>query len=278
MTTPAFLTAEWRSLVMYNVPVDKALLAPLVPTGTELDLWCGEAFVSLVGFRFLKTRLKGVPIPFHQNFDEVNLRFYVRRRVGHEWRRGVVFIKEVVALPAVSWVARSIYHENYVTRRMRHYLQYPAETSNSLGRFEYAWQDHGAWLTLAADVSGPLTNLSPETDADFILEHYWGYTSQPDGSTYEYAVEHPRWRIWPDVRVTFTGDATRLYGAEFAAALKQSPHSVIASEGSAVVVRKGMPLRRDPTSRDSRDELPYRSVDDVPPLRKRPQGCEVIND
>ncbi len=242
MPAPAFLTAEWRSLLMYNVPVDRRLLDPLVPIGTELDLWNGEALVSLVGFRFLNTRLRGFCIPFHRHFDEINLRFYVRRQVDGVWRRGVVFIKEIVGLPAVSCVARWAYHEKYVTRWMRHQLQHPPETPTGQGRFEYAWRDRGAWLSLAADLSGPLTDLSPHTDAEFILEHYWGYTSQPDGSTFEYAVEHPRWRIWPNVSGTFTGDPTALYGVDFAAALKQAPQSVIASEGSAIVVRKGTRL------------------------------------
>ncbi len=243
MTMPSFLTAEWRSLVMWNAVVDKSLLVPHVPAGTELDLWNGEALVSLVGFRFLRTRLKGIPIPFHQNFDEVNLRFYVHRRDDHgQWRRGVVFIKEVVPLPAVSLVARWVYHENYVTRRMRHSIAPPTESA--AGQFIYEWRDRGEWLRLAAEVSGLLAELTPGSDADFILEHYWGYTRQPDGSTFEYAVEHPRWRIWPQVTGTFAGDATALYGPEFASALKQPPHSIVAAEGSAVVVRQGTRLPR----------------------------------
>lgn len=239
MPAPTFLTAEWRSLLMYNVPVDKALLTPLVPLGTELDFWRGEALLSLVGFRFVNTRLRSIAIPFHRNFDEVNLRFYVRRRVDGAWRRGVVFIKEIVPLPAVSLVARRIYNENYVTRKMRHRIQDPGNEASGRGRFEYAWQDQGAWLQLAADIQGPLTELVPDTDAEFILEHYWGYTAQPCGATFEYAVEHPCWQIWPHVTGTFTGDPTALYGADFAAALKQPPQSIIATDGSAVVVRKG---------------------------------------
>lgn len=243
MTAPSFLTAEWRSLVMWNVAVDHALLRPYVPDGTELDLWNGEALISLVGFRFLSTRLKGWPIPFHQDFNEINLRLYVRRRVDGEWRRGVVFIKEVVPLPAVSLVARYVYCENYVTRRMRHTIEHPDESK--AGRFIYEWHDGGDWLRLAAEVSGPLTDLSSGSDADFILEHYWGYTRQRDGSTCEYAVEHPRWRIWPRVTGVFTGDATGLYGRDFADALKQPPQSIIAAEGSAIVVRRGTRLPRE---------------------------------
>jgi uncharacterized protein len=243
LTTPSFLTAEWRSLVMWNVTVDPALLRPMVPAKTELDLWNGEALISLVGFRFLNTRLRGWPIPFHQNFNEVNLRFYVRRKEAGEWRRGVVFIKEIVHLPAVTFVARWVYGENYVTRRMRHSIIAPTETA--AGRFVYEWHDRGTWMQLAAEVSGPLTELSPGSDADFILEHYWGYARQSDGSTCEYAVEHPRWHVWPTVSGSLHGDTESLYGAEFAAALKQPPHSVVAADGSPIVVRRGTRLPRD---------------------------------
>src|SRR6266851_3867580 len=76
-----FLTAEWRMLAMLNYEIDPGLLLPFVPSGTELDRWSGKVFASLVGFRFLKTKLLGyLPIPMHSNFEEVNLRFYVRRR------------------------------------------------------------------------------------------------------------------------------------------------------------------------------------------------------
>ncbi len=245
MTSPAFLTAEWRSLLLYNVVVDPAWLQPLVPTGTELDLWHGTAFISLVGFRFLHTRLKGWRIPFHQHFDEVNLRFYVRRKVGNEWRRGVVFIKEVVPLPAVSFVARWVYHENYVTRPMRHTI----ESASQPGRVEYAWRDRGQWLQLSAEVNGPVTDFAPGTDADFILEHYWGYTRQRNGATCEYAVEHPRWRIWANATGRFTGDAAEFYGHDFATALQQPPHSVIVAEGSSVVVRQGTRLPPAPEAK-----------------------------
>src|SRR4029453_899800 len=98
MTQPAgserrFLTAEWRHLVMLNFPVEREVLQPFVPKGTMLDTYKGVAYLSMVGFRFLKTRPCGVPIPGHGDFEEVNLRFYVRRLAGDEWRRGVVFVK-----------------------------------------------------------------------------------------------------------------------------------------------------------------------------------------
>jgi uncharacterized protein len=101
-----FLTAEWRRLVMANFEIDGDALAPFVPSGVELDVWRGRNYVSLVGFLFLKTRVLGAAVPWHENFEEVNLRFYVRRKVGAEWRRGVVFVKEIVPRRLIAWTAR----------------------------------------------------------------------------------------------------------------------------------------------------------------------------
>src|SRR5258708_33955012 len=90
---PVFLSAEWRDLVMLNYAVDPALLHQYVPSGTALDSFEGKIYVSLVGFRFCRTKMFGaISVPFHANFLEVNLRFYVRRREGSGDRRGVVFI------------------------------------------------------------------------------------------------------------------------------------------------------------------------------------------
>src|SRR4051794_25256625 len=100
-----FLTAEWRLLVMLPFPLHPAALTPLVPAGTELDFRDGRTFLSLVGFRFLKTRVRGVPVPGHVDFDEVNLRFYVRCKTADGWRRGVTFVKEIVPRRAIALVA-----------------------------------------------------------------------------------------------------------------------------------------------------------------------------
>src|SRR5438045_6548239 len=98
---------------MLNYVVDPRLIMPLVPAETEIDLENGEAFLTVVGFLFLDTRLLGVPIPLHRDFEEVNLRFYVRRKSADKWRRGVVFIREVVPRCAIVLVARTFYRENY---------------------------------------------------------------------------------------------------------------------------------------------------------------------
>jgi uncharacterized protein YqjF (DUF2071 family) len=76
-----FLTAEWNNLLLLNYAVDPCLLERFVPAGTELDVFEGRNYLSLVGFEFNRSRIFGFAVPFHQAFEEVNLRFYVRRGV-----------------------------------------------------------------------------------------------------------------------------------------------------------------------------------------------------
>ncbi len=72
-----FLTAEWRDLLILNYEVAPEVLAPFIPRHTMLDLFEGRALVSLVGFNFLDTRVRGLAIPGHRNFEELNFRFYI---------------------------------------------------------------------------------------------------------------------------------------------------------------------------------------------------------
>jgi uncharacterized protein YqjF (DUF2071 family) len=227
-----FLNAEWRSLVMLNYTIDRALLAPWLPPGVELDLWQDEAVVSMIGFLFCDCRVLGVPVPGHRNFEEVNLRFYVRRHVGAEVRRGVVFVKEIVPKPAIALVARMLYNERYVAMPMRH--------SIDCARLEYAWRHRGAWQWLAAHTRGSAAPMMPGGEEEFIFEHYWGYSRQRDGGTVEYAVEHPSWRVWQTNEAELECDVAALYGAAFVPALGVEPHSAFVAEGSAVQVRRGV--------------------------------------
>jgi len=240
MTKPAptFLTAAWRDLLMLNYEVDPRVLAPLLPAGTELDVWQGRHLVSLVGFRFLDTRVLGVPIPFHRDFEEVNLRFYVRRRGPEGWRRGVVFVKEIVPRWAIAWVARTLYNENYVALPMGHRVVPPE--AGVAGRAEYSWRLAGAGYTLAARLEGAPAVPAAGSEEEFITEHYWGYAAQRDGSSLEYQVEHPQWAVWAASEPTFAGDAGALYGAAFAPFLQGLPVSAFAAVGSPIVVRKGV--------------------------------------
>ena len=235
-----FLTAEWRNLVMLNYEIDSTILAERVPAGCELDLWGGHTFVSVVGFQFIHTRVLGVPIPFHRDFEEVNLRFYVRRKTEGEWRRGVVFIKELVPRWAIATIARRVYGENYVCLPMRHSIQSTQQPESKV--VTYQWKQLDAWEGISASLSGSPALPPDEAEETFITEHYWGYSQQADRSTVEYQVEHPRWHVWRAESASFECEVSSLYGPEFQEALSCSPSSAFVADGSPVVVRSGRRL------------------------------------
>lgn len=228
----SFLTAVWRDLVFANYEADPALVQRYVPRGTELDLLDGRALVSMVGFRFLDTRLLGIPVPFHRDFDEVNLRAYVRRKVNGTWMRGVVFVRELVPRPAIAWTARLAYNEPYQAVRMRHQI----EISEGGGALRYEWYQAGAWQRLSASVAGPSVPIDPDGPTGFITEHYRGYTPQRSGRTVEYVVSHDRWRVWEDAAIEFRCDVPRVYGPEWSEALQGSPWSAFVCDGAPVSI------------------------------------------
>lgn len=239
-----FLTAEWRTLTMLNYEVGPDLLRPYLPAGTELDTHNGVLYVSVVGFLFLHTRVLGMPIPFHRNFEEVNLRFYVRRRTPDEWRRGVVFIKEIVPRRAIAAVARWVYNENYVALPMRHTIQLPSSQSNE-GTAEIGWRTRSRWDTLHVEFEGEPVLPEPGSEEEFITEHYWGYTRQRDGGTKEYRVEHPQWRIWRATRAELACDVGEVYGEQFVEPLSVAPVSALVAVGSDVRVGNGASIGLD---------------------------------
>lgn len=233
----AFLTARWDSLVFLNYRCPPTLLEPLVPRGTALDAWQGHTLVSLVGFLFTDTRLMGVPIPGHRTFEEVNLRFYVSRTTPDgERRRAVVFIRELVPRAAIAAVARWTYNEPYLAVPMSHEI---ALDPRAGGSASYAWRHEDAAYRLGAVVAGSAAAIDPGSEAEFVTEHYWGYTRQRDQGTLEYQVEHPSWAVWPNAAATFTGPAAALYGDDFGRTLAAPPHSAFVAVGSDVVVRVG---------------------------------------
>lgn len=228
-----FLSAEWRDLLMLNYEADSALLRPHVPRGTKLDSFAGTTYVSLVGFRFLRTRLFGLlPVPFHTDFDEVNLRFYVRRESGAEIRRGVVFLREIVPRRAIAAVARLAYGENYLALPMRHRLQRDSANIS----VEYQFRIASSWCTLRAAASGNAAPPQPGNLEQFITEHYWGYSARRDGSSVEYRVSHAPWRAWSCSAAAFDGDASSLYGPAFAEILRRPPASAFLADGAPILV------------------------------------------
>ncbi len=239
-TTRRFLTAEWRNLVMLNYEIDPEVLAPHLPAGCEIDFWDNRTFVSVVGFQFFETKVLGLAIPFHRNFEEVNLRFYVRRKAEDGWRRGVVFVKELVPRWAIAFVARRLYGENYQALPMRHEVGTP--TASNEATVGYEWRRGGVWEGVSAIISGHPISPADDSEESFITEHYWGYAAQRDRTTVEYRVEHPRWQVWRANSALLECDIATLYGREFTAPLASAPSTAFVADGSPTVVRKGRPL------------------------------------
>lgn len=246
-TERPFLTATWRDLVMVTWAVDPVILRSHLAPGTELDLWKGEALASVVAFDFDDTRVRGLRIPCHVRFPEVNLRFYVKRQgPDGEWRRGVTFVQEMVPKRAIATVARRVYGEPYVHRPMRRGAVperqlTPADT-DATRSLAYEWKRDGRWeriITLVTMSPRPMRRGGIE---EFIAEHYWGYTRRPGRPTLEYRLEHPRWEIALASDCLLDADIATLYGHGFAAALREAPRSTFVAVGSHVAVFPGRPI------------------------------------
>ncbi len=221
---------------MLNYEVSARLLQPFLPAGTQLDRWQERIFLSLVGFRFLRTKVFGISFPWHCNFEEINLRFYVRRTEGDEIRRGVVFIREIVPRWAIAKVARTFYNENYHACPMSHRIE---RANGAPVSAEYSWKSTGGWNRMRAQVEGSPALPKPGSQEEFITEHYWGYAAQPNGGCVEYRVAHPQWRVWRSDDGGFEGNVEEIYGPAFAEELGKKPASAFLAEGSPVSVYRG---------------------------------------
>ncbi|MFN8251833.1 MAG: DUF2071 domain-containing protein [Ferruginibacter sp.] len=227
-----FLSAEWRNLIMANYIIEPALLQPYLPAGTELDFYHGNTYVSLVGFMFAHTKIRGIKIPFHANFEEVNLRFYVRRFENGTWKRGVVFIKEIVPKPAISFVANTVYKEKYCRMPMKHFLS----VSNGQMQTGYQWKNRDRWHSLEATAVATARDIVPGSEEEFIAEHYFGYSRYDAATTYEYEVKHPRWQVYLLYNYKVSCDFKNIYGGSFAFLQNIQPNTVFMAKGSAVTV------------------------------------------
>ena len=226
-----FLTAEWRKLILVNYAIDPEILEKYLPYKTELDLWEGKCYVSVVGFMFLNTKVKGCKLPGHINFEEVNLRYYVKHDNGNEIRRGVGFIKEMVPKPFITAVARTIYKEPYQTLPMKHNWSEDNEIN-----IEYSWKINDIWNSVSVQAESSPFSFDENSEADFITEHYWGYTKISNDRTNEFEVRHPAWNIYKIKNFQVNVDFEANYGADFKFLNQQQPSSVMLAEGSEISV------------------------------------------
>jgi uncharacterized protein YqjF (DUF2071 family) len=239
MATPSnFLTAEWRKLAIANYSIDQGVLKPFLPRNTEIDMWQDKCYVSLVGFMFFNTKIKNIKVPFHSNFEEINLRFYVRHKKDGIWRRGVTFIKEIVPKPSLTFIANSIYKEKYETLPMNHNWQISGQSLE----IEYKWKNK-KWNSISVKAENIQKSIITGSEEEFITEHYWGYTKINDLHTSEYGVEHPIWNIYSVTGYNIDVDFESTYGKAFSFLSSLEPVSVMLAEGSEITVKSGRKLQ-----------------------------------
>ena len=232
-TTKPFLSAEWRNLIMINYEVNEEILLPYLPAKTELDSFNNKFYVSLVAFHFLDTKVKGISLPFHRNFEEINLRFYVKYKEGNEFKRGVVFISEIVPKRMIALVARLFYGEKYQYLPVQSLVK---ETDTRILHFEWGTNlEH----SISVITENKLAGLEEGSKEQFIFEHYWGYTTLKSGATGEYQVQHPSWNVYPVIDFKVNVDFETLYGKRFQFLNTTQPDSAFVAEGSPVVVFDG---------------------------------------
>ncbi|WP_337967435.1 DUF2071 domain-containing protein [uncultured Flavobacterium sp.] len=228
-----FLKAEWKNLALFNYEVDAKILEKYIPIGTEIDLWNNKCYVSLVGFMFKNTKVLGLKVPFHVDFEEVNLRFYVKRFENGEWKRGVVFIKEIVPKTAITFIANTLYQEHYETRKMTHKI---IENENT-DTFIYQWKTKENWNTIQLETQKNPIEIAIGSEAEFITEHYFGYTKIDEETTFEYEVQHPRWEQFEVLNYNVDIDFRKTYGRDFEFLQTKNPISVFLAKGSKISVR-----------------------------------------
>lgn len=227
-----FLHAAWNNLIMANYYVPPDLLLPYVPNKTQLDSFEGKTYVSLVGFMFLNTKIMGIGIPYHINFEEVNLRFYVKHNNNGNWMRGVSFIKEIVPKPAIALIANNLYGEKYETMKMKHF-HHESDAGLETG---YEWRDKKKWHVLTTTTQKKSLPLRIGSEEEFIAENCWGFTKASESKTYAYEVQHPRWEIFRVTDYKIDCDFTNMYGEEFSFLNHAKPASVFMAKGSEVKI------------------------------------------
>jgi uncharacterized protein YqjF (DUF2071 family) len=221
----SFLKAHWKNLIMVNYDIDPKILEPYIPKHTSLDLFEGRCLISLVGFMFKDTKVLGLKFPNHINFEEVNLRFYVK----HNDKRAVVFIKEIVPKSLITFIANTFYNEHYETHQMEHVND---SKNNS---YSYHWNHNGSKQQFSVKTKNNSISLQPNSEAEFIAEHYYGYTKHKN-RTFEYEVKHPSWLQKEVIDYNINVDFQLVYGSKFKILNTTKPSSVFLAEGSLISV------------------------------------------
>ena len=230
MTT--FLKANWEHIIMANYEINPEILVPFLPKGVTLDLFEGKAYVSLVGFMFKKTKLFNMPIPWLGTFEEINLRFYVKRNEGASIKRGVVFINETIPYKLVAWMANKLYKEHYTVVPTKH--NFNKTEQNQQLKFE--WLLNKKWNSILVETETQSKAMEPNSFEEFIYEHYYGYTKVNESATEEYRLQHPSWAVYKVNDYKIDCHFSEMYGDPFSVLNHTQPRAVFVAKGSSVKV------------------------------------------
>jgi len=229
----SFLVADWQKLIFVNYEVDPSILLPYLPKGLELDGYKGKYYISFVTMRFNNTRVLGIPFPFHTRFEEVNLRFYVKRKLlDNSWRKGVIFISEIVPKPMITWIAKALYNESYQTLKLDH--RWDIQRNTQTINYNIFKQGHKNSISIKTNHNNEM--IAHNSLKKFIIERYFGYTSNRKNRVIEYEVIHTPWKTSDihnqDININFE----QLYGKTFSFLNTQPPESIYFTEGSKTTV------------------------------------------
>jgi uncharacterized protein len=242
-----FLTANWRNLVLVNFVVPADLLEPRLPPGCVLDRVPHSPdthLLSVVAMHFDNTRVWGVPVPFAQRFDEVNLRFYARQGDRH----GSVFLRQYVPSRTILYGARWTYNQPYELARIQHVVAESGDHLEIRTRFE-----RGRY-TGAVSLRAERGAITPPVDSleHFLKERYWGFDSDRRGRVFRYPVWHPVWRTHPVIDVDIDFDPGVLLGGDWRDVdWTAAYHSALFAEGSLSAIYPAERVAANQTSDES---------------------------
>lgn len=206
--------------------------------GTRLDSWNGKTFLSLESFQFRNTKFLGRSVPFHEHFEQVNLRFYV---TDTNSRAAVVYIKEISPKRLVCWMANSIFQENYEHLKMHsvHLAAIPGRSQT----VEYYWKTKESWNSIHAECEGDQKLPSSGSLEEFLLNRNLTVTALPEGGSAFFQMEHSAWKFWK-AEAKILIDAEASFGLQFRDTLEGPCHSAFISDGSFVRVMKSQKMER----------------------------------
>ena len=239
---PPALVADWQNPLLFSWTVDPAVLQPITPAGLELDYWQDSTYVSLVGVRFESVRVFGLPAP-PRAYDEINLRFYVRRpAAGGDPQPGVVFIRQAVPHRLTAFVARACYGEPFIAAPTAHQFDPPAPGPAGLPRrVEYRLFRRGRWHEFWAEADYAPETPAPGSLAEFLTRRYWGYNGKPRSRSRAYRLTRPDWPVRPASHWGITPDFSDVYDAPLSTSMREAPASILLATGSKAAV--SMPSR-----------------------------------